>query len=83
MPEFVDLARIMRAVKTTPEEYRLWSQLPEPYRAGLQKGFSLGLQFAMDFEEEAKRRREGSLTEDERRAAKETRMSEILQSVLG
>jgi hypothetical protein len=73
----------MRAVKTTPEENRLWEALPELYRAGLQKGFSLGLQFAMSFEEEEKRRREGYLTEYERRATKETRVSDILQSVLG
>jgi hypothetical protein len=37
----------------------------------------------MAFETEAKRRNEGYLTEDERKAARENRLSEIFQSVLG
>jgi hypothetical protein len=83
-PEPIDIDRIAKLIgKTTPEEDRLWERLPELFRAGLKQGFSPGLEFAMNFEVEAKRRHEGFLTADERRTAKEARLSEIFQSVLG
>jgi hypothetical protein len=82
--DIVDLTLITQAIKKTmPEENRIWNQLPELYREGLKKGFSLGLRFAMDFEEETERRRNGLLTEDERRTAQEAWLSDIFNSVLG
>jgi hypothetical protein len=82
-PQDIDLDRVWRSIKkTTPEEKRIWEGLPELYREGLQEGFSLGLQFAADFTEEAERRSISGSTPEEKRKAKENRLAEILQSVI-
>jgi hypothetical protein len=82
-PRDIDIDRVWRSIKkTTPEERRLWDKLPKLYRKGLQKGFSLGLQFAADFAEEAERRNISGPTPEEKRSAKENRLAEILQTVI-
>jgi hypothetical protein len=83
MPEStIDLSGVSRAVKPSPEGALLWDALPELYRAGLQKGFSLGLEFSTAFDAEAERRRLDGFSKEEVRQAQELRLTEIFQAIL-